>query len=160
MAFSLNEATILGNLGRDPEMRYTASGQAVTQFSVATSRSWKPEGATDWSEETTWHRVVVWGREAEHAAERLRKGSKVLVKGRLQLREWEDNKTGMKRQVTEIVAERLVYLEKSGGTGGNRQVDDYIDAQAAAGVPATRSDTPPSEPRPTVPGDEFDDLPF
>lgn len=162
MAFSLNEVRVLGNLGRDPEMRYTPGGQAVTQFSVATSRAWKADGATEWSEETTWHRVIVWGREAETAAEKLRKGSKVLVKGRIQNREWEDPKTGVKRYATEIVAEGLVYLDpRASGSGATRQTDDYIDAQASAGMQGTRADTPP-EPRatPDYQAGDFDDLPF
>lgn len=166
MAYSLNEVRLLGNLGRDPEMRYTASGQAVTQFTVATSRSWRPEGSDEWQEETEWSRIVVWGRVAEQAAERLHKGSKVLVLGRLQTRSWDDAKTGLKRYVTEIVAERLVFIEKNGdGTSAaNRQVDQYVDAQVGAGFSGARDDTPPTRSIPTtsvtVDGADFDDLPF
>ena len=86
---SLNKCMIIGNLGRDPEMRYTPSGQAVTQFTVATNRRWRDQQG-EWQEETEWFRVVVWGQQAERAAERLRKGNKVYVEGRIQTRQWED----------------------------------------------------------------------
>lgn len=154
MATTLNQVEIIGNLGRDPEMRYTPSGQAVTQFSAATSRSWKPQGSEEWTEETEWHRIVVWGNAAEQTAERLRKGSKVYVRGRLQTRTWED-KQGVKRYTTEIIADQVVFLEKREGGAANRQVDEYIDAQAASGARPTQAE-PSGEPA----ADDFDDLPF
>lgn len=156
MANSLNLAQIIGNLGRDPEMRYTPGGQAVTQFNVATSRSWKAQGSEEWTEETEWHRIVVWGREAEQAAERLRKGSKVYVSGRLQTRQWE-GKDGQKRYTTELVAERVVFLEKREGGASNAQVDAHVDQQAAAGQHGTRSE-PDGAPGPS--DADLDDLPF
>ena len=107
---SLNKAMIIGNLGRDPEMRYTPNGQAVTQFTVAVNRNYK-DAAGEWQEETEWFRVVAWGQTGERAAENLRKGGKVYVEGRIQTRQWEDN-TGAKRYTTELIADRVTNLEK------------------------------------------------
>jgi len=107
---SLNKAMIIGNLGRDPEMRYTPGGQAVTQFTVAVNRSYKAQNG-EWQEETEWFRVVVWGQQAERAAEHLRKGNKVYIEGRLQTRQWED-KDGQKRYTTELVANQVTNLER------------------------------------------------
>ena len=106
---SLNKCMIIGNLGRDPEMRYTQSGQAVTQFTVAVNRNYR-DANNEWQEETEWFRVVVWREAAERAAERLRKGSKVYVEGRLQTRQWEDRE-GQKRYTTELVAQTVTPLD-------------------------------------------------
>jgi len=106
---SLNKCMIIGNLGRDPEMRYTPSGQAVTQFTVAVNRNYR-DSNNEWQEETEWFRVVVWREAAERAAERLRKGSKVYVEGRLQTRQWEDRE-GQKRYTTELVAQTVTPLD-------------------------------------------------
>ncbi len=99
---SLNKVMIIGNLGRDPEMRYTPGGQAVTQFTVAVNRNYKGQDG-DWQEETEWFRVVAWAQLAERSAEHLRKGMKVYVEGRLQTRQWEDQQ-GQKRYTTELIA--------------------------------------------------------
>ena len=107
---SLNKAMIIGNLGRDPEMRYTPNGQAVTQFTVAVNRNYKGQSG-EWQEETEWFRVVVWGQQAERAAEYLRKGNKVYIEGRLQTRQWEDQ-SGQKRYTTELVANQVTNLER------------------------------------------------
>jgi single-strand DNA-binding protein len=106
---SLNKAMIIGNLGRDPEMRYTPSGQAVTQFTVAVNRNYKDQNG-DWQEETEWFRVVAWGPLAERTAEYLRKGRKVYVEGRLQTRQWEDQ-SGQKRYTTELIASTVTALD-------------------------------------------------
>jgi single-strand DNA-binding protein len=106
---SLNKVMIIGNLGRDPEMRYTGSGQAVTQFTVAVNRNYKdPSG--EWKEETEWFRVVAWGALAERTAEYLRKGRKVYVEGRLQTRQWE-GQDGQKRYTTELIANTVTALD-------------------------------------------------
>jgi len=151
---SLNKAMIIGNLGRDPEMRYTPSGQAVTQFTVAVNRNWKdPNG--EWKEETEWFRVVVWGQQAERAAEHLRKGNKVYIEGRLQTRQWEDQ-TGAKRYTTELVANQVTNLERRSRDEG---------AEEGALVSTSR----PTRPAPSGDagggeklddGNNFDDLPF
>src|SRR6185436_4998235 len=106
---SLNKAMIIGNLGRDPEMRYTPSGQAVTQFTVAVNRNYKDHEG-NWQEETEWFRVVAWGPLAERTAEYLRKGRKVYVEGRLQTRQWE-GQDGQKRYTTELIASTVTPLD-------------------------------------------------
>jgi len=106
---SLNKAMIIGNLGRDPEMRYTQNGQAVTQFTVAVNRNYKdPSG--EWKEETEWFRVVAWAALAERTAEYLRKGRKVYVEGRLQTRTWE-GQDGQKHYTTELIANTVTALD-------------------------------------------------
>lgn len=105
----LNEAIIMGHLGRDPEIRY-ARDTPVLGFSVATSRRWKNKVNGDWEEKTTWHRVQVWGDQAEVLNERIRKGSLVLVKGEIDQREW-ISKTGEKRVTTEIKAYKVLCLD-------------------------------------------------
>ena len=115
-----NKATIIGNLGRDPEMRSTASGQPVCNFSVATSRSWK-DGDGNKKEETEWHSVVAWGKLAEVCGEWLKKGSRVLIEGRIQTRSWEDKKSGEKKYRTEIVASEMKML------GGGEQREESTD---------------------------------
>jgi single-strand DNA-binding protein len=106
---SLNKCMIIGNLGRDPEMRYTPNGQAVTQFTVAVNRNFKGANG-DWQEETEWFRVVAWGPLAERTAGYLRKGRKVYVEGRLQTRQWDDRE-GQKRYTTELVAQTVTPLD-------------------------------------------------
>ncbi len=164
---SLNKAMIIGNLGRDPEMRYTPSGQAVTQFTVAVNRNYKGQNG-EWQEETEWFRVVVWGQQAERAAEYLRKGNKVYIEGRLQTRQWED-KDGQKRYTTELVANQVTNLERR-----NRDDDGDPGPTGGAAAGGAGGSTAGSTVRPTRPtqGDEpggpgdkldegnFDDLPF
>ena len=135
MAFS--KVMIIGNLGRDPEMRYTPRGQAVTQSSVATNRNYRdPQG--EWQSETEWFRVVVWAERAERAAEQLRKGHKVYVEGRLQTRQWEDQ-TGNKRYKTEIIAQTMQMLGSRGETGdaGHGAWDNRGDSQEMPEVPVS-----------------------
>ena len=116
---SVNKVIVVGNLGRDPELRYTASGQPVASFTVATNERWNDrEGKPQ--ERTEWHRIVVWGKQAENCANYLQKGRSVYVEGRLQTREWED-KEGQKRQTTEIVAQTVQFLgSRDGGGSGPR----------------------------------------
>lgn len=107
----VNKVTLLGNLGADPETKKTASGQSITLFNVATSNAWtNKEGQRQ--EHTEWHRVVVWGRQAETCAEYLAKGRKVYVEGRMQTRSWEDDKN-QKRYTTEVVASQVLFLSGS-----------------------------------------------
>ena len=103
MAGSVNKVIIVGNLGRDPEVRTMQSGDKVANFSVATSERWKDRNSGEMQERTEWHRVVIFGRTAEIAEQYLRKGSKVYIEGQLQTRKWEDNQTGQERYTTEIV---------------------------------------------------------
>lgn len=115
---SVNKVILVGNLGRDPEMRHTQNGQAVAQFSLATSRRWRDRESGQQREETDWHRVVAWGRLAEICAEYLSKGRQVYIEGRLQTREWED-KDGNKRWTTEVIANDMQMLGRRGEGGGD-----------------------------------------
>jgi len=110
----MNLAVITGNLGRDPELRYAPSGSAVASISVATNERWTNKDGEK-QEHTEWHRVVCWEKLAENVAEYLHKGSKVLVKGRLRTRSWEDS-NGVQRYVTEIIANNVEFLDRNGGS--------------------------------------------
>lgn len=112
---AVNKVIILGNLGADPELRYSASGAAVCNFRVATNERWTDKDGTT-QERTEWHKVVVWGRQAENCEKYLAKGRQVYVEGRLQTREWDD-KDGNKRHTTEVVAQSVQFL--SGGNSSN-----------------------------------------
>ena len=106
---SVNKVLLLGNLGRDPELRSTPKGNQVLNFPMATTRRWKDRETDETHDQTDWHRIVVWGRQAEVLSEYLKKGSQVHVEGRLQTRSWTDNDGG-KRYTTEIVASRIQML--------------------------------------------------
>lgn len=124
---SLNKAMIIGNLGRDPEVRYLPSGQAVANFTVATNERWQDKDG-NWQDRTEWHRIVLFGKQAEVAGQYLSKGRKVFIEGRLQTREWEQD--GNKRYTTEIVGRNMIML---GGRGEGAEADaepDYNDSQA------------------------------
>ena len=114
MARGVNKAILLGNLGKDPEVRYTQSGSAVANFSLATTRAYKQ--GEEWKEETEWHNIVVFGRTAERCSEYLQKGSQVYLEGRIQTRKWED-RDGNTRYTTEIVASDVQFLSRSKGQG-------------------------------------------
>jgi len=119
---SVNKVIIVGNLGRDPEVRYTPNGSAVCNVSVATTRSWKNKESGDKSEETEWHRVVFYDKLAEIAGEYLKKGRSVYVEGRLQTRKYTD-KDGVEKYSTEIVADRMQLIggAREGGSGGDAE---------------------------------------
>ncbi len=150
---SLNKVMIIGNLGRDPEMRYTPSGQAVTQFTVAVNRNYKGQDG-NWQEETEWFRVVAWAQLGERAAENLRKGMKVYVEGRLQTRQWEDQQ-GQKRYTTELVANQVTNLDRRPREDGEGGFAPTFPADAARPSSPVRRDAPAED----VPSD-LDDLPF
>jgi len=115
---NLNRAQVLGNLTKDPDMRFTPNGQAVANFSVATNRKWKGrDGAPD-GEATEYHDIVVWGKQAEAVVPMMKKGGPVLVEGRLQTRNWE-GQDGVKRYKTEIIADNIIVLGSRGGGSGN-----------------------------------------
>lgn len=123
----VNQVTLIGNLGADPELRHTDSGTAVATMSLATTRVYKDKNDKK-QEETTWHRVVVWGKQAEQCNEFLSKGRQVYVGGRIQHRSYE--KDGEKKYITEVVAERVQFLGKApegAGGGGNRDVPPPSD---------------------------------
>jgi len=122
---SLNKVHLIGNLGRDPEVRYTKSGKAVASFSIATTEKWTDESGNK-NKKTEWHRIIAWGKLGEICGEYLSKGNQVYIEGKLQTREWED-KDGNKRQTTEIVASNMTMLGQAGGAGNsnNSGADDF-----------------------------------
>ena len=115
---SVNKVILVGNLGKDPELRYTKSGEPVANFSVATNEKWKDKQGNK-QERTEWHRVVVWGKTAENCAQYLAKGRSVYLEGSLQTQEWTD-KQGVKRQTTEIRAHSVQFLGSKDDDGGKR----------------------------------------
>ncbi len=158
---SVNKVILVGNLGRDPETRYLPDGGAVTNVSIATTDVWKDKNGEK-QEKTEWHRVAFFGKLAEIAGEYLKKGSQVYVEGRLQTRKWQD-KEGVEKYTTEIVADRMQMLGSRSGMGGDRG--------AAGGGERDMGDKPPGEkasgakPAPAKAGggkfDDFeDDIPF
>ncbi len=134
---SVNKAILIGNLGKDPELRYTNSGVAVATFSVATNESWKdPEG--NLQERTQWHNIVAWKKLAEICGEYLKKGGKIYLEGRLQYRNYDD-KNGVKRYITEIVMDEMVMLDSKGSSGSSAEPGPPVaDSQA----PEKESDLP------------------
>jgi single-strand DNA-binding protein len=164
---SINKVTIIGNLGRDPEVRYTPNGAAVCNVSVATTRNWKDKNSGDKVEETEWHRVVFYDRLAEIAGEYLKKGRSVYVEGRLKTRKWAD-KDGKDNYTTEIVAEQMQLLggrEGGGGGGGNygggqQGGEESQEMSASRPAPSARPAAAPaaSRPAPTKSATGFDDM--
>src|SRR5512141_1087532 len=147
---SVNKVILLGNLGRDPETRYTTGGDAVTNLNIATSEQWKDKSGEK-QERTEWHRVVLFGRQAEVAGEYLKKGRSVYIEGRLQTRKYTD-KDGVEKYTTEIVGDRMQLLgSRDAGSGGDRR-----EAPATAGGgsrPAAAAKKPATD-------DFDDDIPF
>ncbi len=149
MARGINKVILIGNLGNDPEVRYTPSGSAVANISLATSESWKDKQSGEMQDRTEWHRVVFFNRLAEIVGEYLKKGSKVYVEGKLQTRKWQD-KTGNDRYSTEIIASEMQMLDsKSGGPS---------DFSAPAAEPKKAPETPAKAPEASE--DFDDDIPF
>ncbi|HET9046162.1 MAG TPA: single-stranded DNA-binding protein [Casimicrobiaceae bacterium] len=128
---SVNKVILLGNLGRDPETRYTTGGDAVTNLNIATSEQWKDKSGEK-QERTEWHRVVLFGRQAEIAGEYLKKGRSVYIEGRLQTRKYTD-KDGVEKYSTEIVADRMQLLGGRDGPGGGSSGGDVDFAGASGG---------------------------
>lgn len=156
MARGVNKCILVGNLGRDPEVRYTANGGAVANITIATSEQWTDKQSGQKQEKTEWHRVVMFGRLGEIAGEYLRKGSQVYIEGKLQTRKWQDQ-NGQDRYTTEIVANEMQMLGSRGG-GGSADFD-----QSSAAPQQNQSGTAPA-PAPAAPAgnlDDFDDdIPF
>ena len=132
MARGVNKAIIVGNLGRDPEVRYTANGSAVANVTVATSESWKDKQSGERQERTEWHRVVFFGRLAEIAEEYLKKGSQVYIEGSIRTQKWQDKESGQDRYTTEIVARDMQMLGSRGGDSSGASDDDYSSATRSA----------------------------
>jgi single-strand DNA-binding protein len=154
---SVNKVILVGNLGRDPETRYSPDGAAITNVSLATTDTWKDKNSGDKQEKTEWHRVVFFDRLAEIAGEYLKKGSQVYVEGRLQTRKWTD-KEGNERYTTEIRAERMQMLGSRAGAGGGGDFDEGgAPPRASAGREA--GGRSPSKPAANI-ADMDDDIPF
>lgn len=126
---SVNKVILIGNLGRDPEVRYTPNGLAVANITIATSEVWKDKQSGENQERTEWHRIVLYQRLAEIAGEYLRKGAKIYIEGRLQTRKWQDKNTGQDRYTTEIIADSLQMLD---GKGGNQSAQESYEKPATA----------------------------
>ncbi|ETF04473.1 single-stranded DNA-binding protein [Advenella kashmirensis W13003] len=164
---SVNKVIIVGNLGRDPEVRYSPDGAAICNVSIATTSNWKDKNTGERREDTEWHRVVFYNRLAEIAGEYLKKGRSVYVEGRLKTRKWQDKDTGADRYSTEIVADQMQMLggrESTGGMddGGFGGDDSYSSSQRQA--PQQRSQ-PQQQQRPAQKPaanimDMDDDIPF
>jgi single-strand DNA-binding protein len=116
MSKSVNKVILIGNLGKDPEVKYTQAGTPVASVTVATTEGYKDKQSGEWKEKTEWHNLVLWQRLAELAGEYLKKGSKVYIEGRLQTRSWDDKQSGEKKYRTEIVVNDLVLLGSSNRT--------------------------------------------
>ena len=161
----LNKVMLIGNLGRDPEVRSTPSGQAVASFTLATTRRWRDKNGQK-QEQTEWHNIVVWGKQAEIAGQYLTKGKQVYIEGRLQTRSWDDRQTGEKKYRTEIVCDTFQMLGQRGGDfeggqgggrgeyGGASSSSSYSSpSSAAAGASYDEGDYGGG-------GPEDDDIPF
>ncbi len=143
MAKSVNKVILIGNLGRDPEVKYTPSGTAVAKFSIATNERFKDKSG-EWQDRTEWHNIVAWQRLAEIAGEYLKKGRSVYVEGRLQTRSWDDKESGQKKYMTEVVANDLVLLggrDTSGEEGAGRARGASAGAEARAPEPNAAAST-------------------
>ena len=154
MAKSVNKVILIGNLGKDPEVKYTQAGMAVARFSVATTDRVKDKDG-NWQDRTEWHNLVAFQRTAEIAAEYLRKGGKVYIEGRLHSDSWDDKETGQKKYKTEIIANDLVLLSGRGEGAGD---DSGRSRGAAAGNNFDQS-TPEPQQAPSTPISD-EDIPF
>lgn len=159
---SVNKVILIGNLGRDPETRYSADGAAITNITLATTDSWKDKATGEKKEQTEWHRVVFFNRLAEIAGEYLRKGRPVYVEGKLRTRKWTD-KEGQERYTTEVVADVMQMLGSREGMGGGAGAGGDFDdgGSAPAPAPAARSGggRPAAKPAANI-ADMDDDIPF
>ena len=169
MARGVNKVILLGNLGADPETRYTANGNAVTNIRLATTDSWRDRQSGEQQERTEWHRVVFFSRLAEIAAEYLRKGSQCYIEGRIQTRKWQ-GQDGQDRYTTEIVASDMQMVGSRGGSGGGGAPPrgpspgagerDQDSGSGSAWPAGGSTGSPPAAPRSGPPDDFDDDIPF
>ena len=150
----LNKSMFIGNITNDPEMRTTPNGQNVTSFSIATNRRWKNQNTGEMQEEAQFHRIVAWGKLAEICSQYMTKGMRVYIEGRLTHRSWDDQQTGQKRYMTEVVAENAIMLDRKGS--GTAAPSSEAQAATPAG-PAPKQDEvsiPSPEQIPTIDVDE------
>ncbi|OGT46475.1 MAG: single-stranded DNA-binding protein [Gammaproteobacteria bacterium RIFCSPHIGHO2_12_FULL_41_20] len=152
---SVNKVILIGNLGRDPELRYTPAGLAVANITLATSEMWKDKQTGENQERTEWHRIVMYQRLAEIAGEYLRKGAKVFVEGRLQTRKWQDKNTGQDRYTTEIIADALQMLDSKGSSVNSSGSTPEVTPMAE------KAPMPTADPIANAANNNFDDdIPF
>ena len=157
MARGVNKVIIVGNLGGDPETRYMPSGSAVTNLTVATNESWKDKQTGEQKERTEWHKVAMFNRLAEIAAEYLRKGSQVYIEGKLRTRKWQDQ-SGQDRWTTEIIADEMQMLGGRGGAGGG---GNFGGGSGGGGAPSGGGQQGGGNAPPQPGPDDFDDdIPF
>jgi single-strand DNA-binding protein len=154
---SVNKVILIGNLGRDPEVRYAPSGSAICNVTLATSRQWKDKNSGDKQEETEWHRVVFYDRLAEIAGEYLKKGRPVYVEGRLKTRKWTD-KDGVEKYTTEIVADQMQLLGSREGMGGGDEGGGGGGGGYSRERPAARPASAPASKPAAKQGTGFDDM--
>ncbi|GAA0204442.1 hypothetical protein GCM10009123_09720 [Kangiella japonica] len=152
----INKVILVGNLGKDPEIRYTADGRAIANITVATSETWKDKSSGQQQERTEWHRVVIFGKLAEIAGEYLRKGSQVYFEGKLQTRKWQDQ-SGQDKYTTEVVVDINGQMQmlggRSGGGGGDTSFGNNNQQR-----PQQQNQQP--QPAPAMDDDFDDDIPF
>jgi single-strand DNA-binding protein len=155
---SLNRVQLIGNLGKDPEVKYTPQGTPVAKLTIATNERYKDKSG-EWQDRTEWHNVVLWQRLAEIAGEYLKKGGKVYIEGRLQTRSWDDKQTNQKKYMTEVVASDLILLggRGEGGEGGS---GGYSRGAAAGGNNNFDQRTPEHEPAGASGPITDEDIPF
>ncbi len=154
----LNKVMLIGHLGRDPEIRSTSSGRAVANFTVATNRRWTDRDGQR-QEETEWHRIVVWGRQAEIAGQYLKRGRLVYIEGRMQTRSWEDRQSGEKRWTTEVICDQFQMLGGRGDSPGGPPTPP-VDAYEPSGSSGSSGSSGGSGPDYDGGPDEDDDIPF
>lgn len=162
MSRGINKAIIVGNLGQDPEVRFMPNGEAVANFTVATSETWKDKQTGEQKEKTEWHRITMYKRLAEIAGEYIKKGSKVYIEGKLQTRKWQ-NQQGVDQYTTEIVANEMQMLD-----GKPQQQGQQAPQQQGGFQQAPRQQSPqqppqfggPNSVKPLHSGEDFDDVPF
>ncbi len=160
MARGINKVILVGNLGADPEVRYSAAGSAVTNARVATTDQWKDRQTGEQQERTEWHRLVFFSRLAEIAGEYLKKGSKVYVEGRLQTRKWQ-GQDGQDRYTTEIVVNDMQMLDGAGGGMGGGGASNNASSGNSQAQSAPPADSPSQASEAAAPVDDFDDdIPF
>lgn len=156
---SVNKVILIGNLGRDPEVRYTPNGAAICNVTIATSRNWKAKDSGEKMEETEWHRVVFYDRLAEIAGEYLKKGRPVYVEGRLKTRKWQD-KDGVEKYTTEIIADQMQLLGSREGAGGGAEEGGGGGAPSRAPAQRPAGGKPAGTKSSTGFDDMDDDIPF
>ncbi len=160
MAKSLNKVMLIGNVGKDPEVKFTPSGTAVAKFGLATNERFKDKSG-EWQDRTEWHNVVAWQKLAEIIGQYVKKGSKIYIEGRLQTSNWEDKQSGEKKYRTEVIASDLLLLSGRGEGGGG---DDFEGGRSfrGAAAPASSFDQRASQPEEHGQPAEItdDDIPF